>query len=82
VAVDAGRCFESDPGQRSLVLVAHPERRLPAAQVGDVQRHLSGDPANGEIGLGLEVDVASAFRQAPREIDPGMVFHVEEVRAA
>src|ERR1700737_1129439 len=82
VAVDSGRCFEPDPAQLALVLLADPERRLPLPQRGDVERHRSRCVADRQLDLAVERRTAGALREAPGERDLRVILDVEEVSAA
>src|SRR5436190_2707249 len=82
VPVDLRRGLEADPSQLAPVLVADPERRLPFAEVADVERDRPSRPADREVDLALECRTAGAIREPAAEGDLGVVLDVEEVGRA
>src|SRR5947209_9570029 len=54
VPVDPGARLKADAAQIALVLVADPERRLPFAEIVDVERHGLPNPADSQVDVALE----------------------------
>src|SRR5215218_5549987 len=82
VAVDPGGGLETDAAHLAPVLVSLPPRRLPLAEVLDIERDGFGHAANRQLDFALEGGVAGALCEAALEADLGVVVDVEEVGGA
>ena len=80
--VDPCTRLETDPAHVALVLVSHPEWRLPLPERGDVERDSSRDAADRELDLAVERGGAGTPGEATGERDLGVVLDVEEVSAS
>ena len=65
--VDPGGRLEPDPAHLAPVLVTVPPRRLPLADVGDVERNRARHAADRQLDLALECGLRSGLGEAAAE---------------